>query len=102
MLPCTALMQQCCSSHSSYKAFGFEDFNYFDGFYPPEYAIGQVVLHKVAAVGGEILYPVIVFGCYWCGTDWEYMVQLPPTHPWFVPEDSEAIDVGEWCIEPLT
>ncbi len=101
MLPCTVSMQQCSSLHCSCNSFGFEDFDYFDNYYPPRYSIRQVVLHKLRVHQGEILHPVVVYGLLWTGIDWVYLVQLSSTHPWFVYEDRECLELEEHFIEAL-
>lgn len=77
------------------------DDDYFESFYHPEYCIGQTVLHKMRASGGEILHPVIVHGVWWTGIDWEYNVLLPADHPEWVEEDNESRQLAEWLIEPI-
>lgn len=70
-------------------------------FLPSRDFIGQTVLHRLKANGGEILRPVIIIGLLWAGLDWEYEVLLPQDHPEWVEEDNEFRFLPYHRIEPI-
>lgn len=70
-------------------------------FSQPEYFIGELVFHIVQVVDGYILYPVKVLGLCWTGLDWEYAVELPVEHPYYIADDCEVYWVNEGYLEKL-
>ena len=87
-----------CQQFTSWE---IPDVNYFQGFYHPEYCIGQTVLHRMKTYCGDILHTVTVIGLCWNGIDWNYDVLLPPDHPEWVEEDNEVINLELFYIEPI-
>lgn len=84
-----------------FTSWDIPDVDFFKGFYHPEYFIGQTVLHRMKRNSGEILHPVIVYGLYWTGVDWEYEVLLPYDHPEWVEEDNECERLALFQTEPI-
>ncbi len=70
-------------------------------FSKPEYYIGQYVLHKVKVPTGEILYPVRIIGVFWTGENWEYSIELPCYHRFYVYEDKEIDWTEEYFLESM-
>ena len=87
-----------CHNFTSWE---IPDDDYFQGFYHPEYFIGQTILHRMKVTGGEILHPVKVIGLWWTGVDWEYEVLLPPDHPEWVEEDNQVKHLELYYIEKI-
>lgn len=70
-------------------------------FSKPAYYIGQFVLHKVKVPTGEILYPVRIIGVSWTREDWQYSIELPCYHRFYVYEDREIDFVSEYMLEAM-
>lgn len=52
-------------------------------FSKPEYYIGQTVMHCCELQDRRVCVYVDVLGISWTEMDWQYMVKLPASHPWF-------------------
>jgi hypothetical protein len=61
-------------------------------FIKPEYYIGQTVMHCCQLKDKQFCVCVDVLGVAWTGMDWQYMVDLPVSHPYFKADDYET----EW------
>lgn len=61
-------------------------------FSKPEYYIGQTVMHCCQLQDKQFCVYVDVMGISWTGMDWQYLVELPESHPYFKPDDYES----EW------
>lgn len=55
----------------------------------PEYYIGQTVMHCCQLRDKQFRVYVDVLGIASTGIGWQYMVNLPESHPWFKPDDHE-------------
>lgn len=58
----------------------------------PEYYIGQTVMHCCELQNRQVRVYVDVLGISWTGMGWQYLVELPESHPYFKPDDYET----EW------
>jgi hypothetical protein len=58
----------------------------------PEYHIGQTVMHCCVLQDKQVCVYVDVLGISWTGMDWQYLIDLPTSHPYFKPDDYET----EW------
>jgi hypothetical protein len=58
----------------------------------PEYYIGQTVMYCCQLRDKQFCVYVDVLGIASTGTGWQYMVNLPESHPWFEVDDREI----EW------
>lgn len=70
-------------------------------FSQPEYYPGQTVWHCMKVSLGEILHPVLIIGLWWTGLDWEYVVELPRSHPNFKLEVGEVVYLEKWELESI-
>jgi hypothetical protein len=61
-------------------------------FTKPEYYIGQTVMHCCQLIDKQVRVYVDVRGIAYTGMDWQYMVELPASHPWFKQFDNQT----EW------
>ena len=61
-------------------------------FTKPEYYIGQTVMHCYQLRDKQFRVYVDVLGIAWTGMDWQYLINLPKSHPLFKRDDREC----EW------
>ena len=95
MLSLNSLLEQSFCSQDFWQLPVTKEFD------QPEYYIGQTVFHLMKVEQGEILHPVTVHGVAWTGVDWEYLVELPPSHPRFKKEDREWDWLGDYELEAM-
>lgn len=63
-------------------------------FSKPKYYIGQLVAHNITVprVSTEF---VTVIGFAWSGIDWQWLIDVEESHPWFKPYEMEFHWVDE-------
>lgn len=59
-------------------------------FTKPEYYIGQTVMHCCQLQNKQFCVYVDVLGIAWTGMDWQYLIDLPKSHPLFKADDCES------------